>query len=77
MTCVDRNTRCLVGWNVTYECDHDTLQAVVDQAPAAPRCFSDGFSMFLTLVNAPGVHAVAPAKTQTYSEARDYAELRQ
>ena len=77
MTCVDRNTRCFLGWAVTYERDPDTMQSVVDAAPAARRYFSDGFNGYPTLVYAPGVHAVAPGKSQTYSVEADNAELRQ
>ena len=76
MTCVDRATRCILGWRVLWERDADALQSVVDDAPPARRYFSDGFNVYPALVYAPGRHAVAPGKSQTYSVEGDNAELR-
>lgn len=56
--------------------DGDALQGVVDQAPAAGRYFSDGFPVYPTLMYAPGEHAVAPGKSQTFSVEGGNADLR-
>ena len=48
----------------------DALQEVVDQAPAAVRYFSDGFTVYPTLMYAPGEHQVGPGKSQTCSVER-------
>ena len=58
------------------ERDGDALQGVVDQAPAAGRYFSDGLNVYRALMYAPGVHAVAPGKSQTYSVEGGNADLR-
>ena len=51
-------------------------QGVVDQAPEAAHYFSDGFNVYPTLMYAPGDHAVAPGKSQTYSVEGGNADLR-
>lgn len=86
MTCVDRATRCILGFGVVWERDADALQQIVDDAPPARSYFSDGFSGYAGLMypasrdargrRVPGVHAVAPGKSQTYSVEGDNAELR-
>lgn len=76
MTCVDRATRCYTGWGVAYERDPETMQGVVDRAPPAARYYSDGFNVYAGLMYAPGTHAVAPGKSQTYSVEGGNAELR-
>ena len=79
MTCVDQATRRILGWRVLWERDADTVQKVVDEAPPAGRYFSDGFNVYptlLTLLYAPGRHAVAPGKSETFSVEGDNAELR-
>ena len=58
------------------ERDWGALQGVVDQAPDAPRYFSDGFNVYPALMYAPGEHAVAPGKSQTYSVEGGNADLR-
>ena len=75
MTCVDRNTRCIVGFGVVWNRDWNALQQVVDDAPPAHRYFSDGFPTYAQLLY-PGTHTVAQGKSQTYSVEGDNAELR-
>ncbi len=58
------------------ERDWGALQGVVDRAPAAGSYFSDGFSVYPTLLYAPGDHAVAPGKSQTYSVEGGNADYR-
>ena len=79
MTCVDHATRCIVGFGVVWNRDWEVMQQVVDAAPPARRYFSDGFNVYptlLTLLYAPGRHAVAPGKSGTFSVEGDNAELR-
>ena len=75
MTCVDRETRCILGFGIVWNRDWNALQQVVDDAPPAHRYFSDGFPTYAQLLY-PGTHAVAPGKSQTYSVEGDNAELR-
>ena len=76
MTCVDRATRCILGWRVLWERSADDLQGVVDDAPPAHHYFSDGFNVYPTLMYAPGKHTVASGKSQTFSVEGDNAEMR-
>ena len=80
VTCVDRASRCILGFGVVWERDWDYLQQVVDDAPPAhqyfsDQYFSDGFATYTQLMY-PGTHAVAPGKSQTFSVEGDNAELR-
>jgi IS1 family transposase len=74
ITQVDRDTRCIVGWDVVWERDTDALQAMLDRSPQARQSYSDAFSTYGTLVYAPGKHQAN--KRQTYSVEADNAELR-
>jgi len=76
VTCVDRATRCIRGFGFVWERDADALQAVVGAAPPARHYFSDGFNGCPGLLYAPGVHAVAPGKSEMFSVEGDNAELR-
>ena len=58
------------------ERDGEAMQTVIDRGPPAGRYFSDGFNVYPTLMYAPGVHAVAPGKSQTYSVEAGNADLR-
>lgn len=49
---------------------------MVEAADAAQYYYSDAFAPYQTLVYYPGMHAVAPGKSQTYSVEADNAELR-
>ena len=53
----------------------EAMQRVVDDAPPAASYFSDGFATYTQLIY-PGVHEVAPGKSQTFSVEADNAELR-
>ena len=75
MTCVDRATRCILGFGVVWEREWDALQQVVNDAPPAHRYFSDGFPTYAQLMY-PGEHRVAPGKSETFSVEGDNAGLR-
>lgn len=76
ITQVDRDTRCIVGWDVVWERTTDAMQAMLDRSPQARRYYSDDFSTYHTLVYYPGQHQVMAGKSQTYSVEADNAELR-
>ena len=66
----------MVGWDVVSERDYETLQAMLDRSPQANQYFSDGFSMYETLVYFPGHWHAFDDKSHTYSVEADNAELR-
>ena len=76
MTDVDRDTRCIVSWDVVWERTTETLQAMLDRAPFARQYYSDAFVTYGTLVYTPGLHTALSNKRQTYSVEADNAELR-
>jgi insertion element IS1 protein InsB len=76
VTDVDRQTRCIVGWDVVWERTTEALQAMLDRAPFARQYYSDAFVTYGTLVYTPGRHTALPNKSQTYSVEADNAELR-
>ena len=76
MTNVDRDTRCIVGWDVVFERDYDQMQAMLDRSPQAKQYYSDAFAVYDTLVYYPGHHRAVLDKSQTYAVEADNAELR-
>jgi IS1 family transposase len=76
VTAVDRDTRCIIGWDVVWERDVEAMQEMIERATPATQYYSDAFPTYARLVYYPGHHAVAPGKSQTYSVEADNAELR-
>lgn len=75
MTMVDRETRCVVGWTLTYERSTEVLQDMLDQSPWAKHYFSDAFFLYQSAVYA-GTHRALANKSQTYSVEAVNADLR-
>ncbi len=81
LTCVDRDTRCILSYGVVWERDWDSLQSLVNDAPPAHcyfsvHCyFSDGLITYAHLMY-PGKFQAVLDKSQTYSVEGDNAELR-
>jgi len=65
-----------MSWRVVTERTAETMQPVIDDAPAAFQYCTDGFSTYETLNYHRGLHLVAPGKSQTYSVEGGNAELR-
>lgn len=76
ITAVERTTRCIIGWAVSFTRTEAVLQAVVAMGPTASQYHSDGFAGYQQLVYAPGQHAAHLDKAETYSVEGDNAELR-
>ena len=76
ITAVERRTHCIVGWNVVYERSLDQMQALLDTSPQASQYFSDGFSVYKTLIYDPGQHQAVSDHSQTYSVEGGNADLR-
>lgn len=71
---VDRATRCILCWKVTWECSQAIVQN--DEAPKAKRYFSDAFDVYASLWYHFGYYAVSIGKTDTFSVEANNAELR-
>lgn len=76
ITQVDRDTRCIVGWDVVWMRSPDALQAMLDRSPQARQYYSDAFATYGTLIYTPGAYQACTDKSQTYSVEADNAELR-
>jgi hypothetical protein len=53
LTEVDRETHCIVGWDVVLHRIAENLQAMLDRAPLAAQFHSDAFPVYNTLVYDP------------------------
>jgi IS1 family transposase len=76
VTIVDRETRCILGWNLLWDRTREAIQAMVDQAPKAHWYFSDAFDIYYLLRYHFGRYAVSDGKSDTYSVEADNAEMR-
>lgn len=61
---------------MSFTCDGQTWQVVLDQSPQAVLYYSDTSSTYDALIYAPGIHIALPNKSQTYRVEGDNAELR-
>jgi len=76
VTLVDRDTRCILGWEVLWDRTQAAIQSVVDRAPKAQWYFSDALDVYYSLWYHWGRYATSEGKTDTYSVEADNAELR-
>jgi len=75
LTVVDRETRCILSWDVVKERTSDAVQACLDRAPRARQYYSDAFPVYDTLYyGAP--YELRNDKKETYSVEGVNAELR-
>ena len=75
MTIVDRDTRCVLSWDVVLERTSEALQACLERAPQAKRYYSDAFPVYDTLYyGAP--YEMRTDKHETYSVEAVNADLR-
>lgn len=72
---VDRDTHCVLSWDVVSERTTDALQACLERAPQARQYYSDTFPVYGTLYyGAP--YEMRTDKQQTYSVEAVNADLR-
>lgn len=76
VTLVDRATRCVVGWTVSWAVSDKVLQDTLDTTLQARRYYSDALSVYRDLAYGTGIHFALSDKSQTYSVEGDNAELR-
>ena len=63
---MDRETRCILSWDVVKERTSDVVQACLDRAPQARQYYSDAFPVYDTLYyGAP--NELRNDKKETYS----------
>jgi len=72
---VDRDTRCVLSWDVVAERTSQALQACLERAPQAKQYYSDAFPVYDTLYyGAP--YEMRTDKQETYSVEAVNADLR-
>jgi len=72
---VDRDTHCVLSWDVVLERTSDALQACLERAPQARQYYSDAFPAYNTLYyGAP--YEMRTDKQETYSVEAVNADLR-
>ncbi|MCU0498752.1 MAG: IS1 family transposase, partial [Anaerolineae bacterium] len=73
---MERSTSGIVGWEVTFERDQPTRQALLDRTPAAVWYFSDWFATYKSLRYTLDLHTPMPDKSETYRVEGMNTELR-
>ncbi len=72
---MDRDTRCVLSWDVVAQRTSEALQACLERAPQAKHYYSDAFPVYDTLYyGAP--HEMRTDKDETYSVEAVNADLR-
>lgn len=72
---MDRDTRCILSWDVVWERSTEVLQACLDRAPRAKQYYSDAFPVYESLYyGAP--FELRNDKKETYSVEAVNADLR-
>ena len=72
---MDRDTRCVLSWDVVHERSSEALQACLERAPQARQYYSDAFPVYDTLYyGAP--YELRPDKLETYTVEAVNADLR-
>lgn len=72
---VDRDTHCVLSWDVVLERTTEALQACLERAPQARQYYSDAFPVYDTLYyDAP--YELRTDKQETYSVEAVNADLR-
>lgn len=72
---MDRDTRCVLSWDVVLERTSETLQACLERASQAKHYYSDAFPVYNTLYyGAP--YEMRTDKQETYSVEAVNADLR-
>jgi len=75
LTIVDRETRCILSWDVVKERTSENLQACLERAPHSAQYYSDAFPVYDTLYyGAP--YELRQDKQETYSVEAVNADLR-
>ncbi|MFN8381835.1 MAG: IS1 transposase [Anaerolineales bacterium] len=72
---MDRDTRCILSWDVVFERTSEALQVCLERAPQAKPYYSDAFPLYDTLYyGAP--YEMRTDKQETYSVETVNADLR-
>ena len=76
MTFVDRATRCILAWMVSYKRRGYEVQEMLANSIEGHDYYSDDYEAYKTALYSPGIHYPMKDKSETYSVEGDNADLR-
>ena len=76
MTFVDRATRCIIAWRVTYKRRGYEVQEMLAYSVQGHEYYSDDYDAYKTALYSPAIHHPMKDKSQTYSVEGDNSDLR-
>ena len=75
LTIIDRDTRCVLSWDMVAETTSEALQTCLERAPQAKQYYSDAFPVYDTFYyGAP--YEMRTDKQETYSVDAVNADIR-
>ena len=67
MTFVDRDTRCILAWKVSYRRSGYEFQEMLADSVQGHDYYSDDYQGYKTVLYSPAIHYPMKDKSQTYS----------
>ena len=76
MTFVDRDTRCILAWMVSYKRSGYEFQEMLADSVQGHDYYSDDYQGYKTVLYSPAIHYPMKDKSETYSVEGSNADLR-
>ena len=76
LTFVDRETRCILAWKVSYKRTGYEFQEMLAESVQGHDYYSDDYDAYKTVLYWPSIHHPMPNKSQTYSVEGSNADFR-
>ncbi len=76
LTFVDRETRCILAWKVSYKRTGYEFQEMLAESVQGHDYYSDDYDAYKTVLYWPSIHHPMPDKSQTYSVEGSNADFR-
>ena len=64
---LERMTRKIIGFDISYDKNPETIQKIIDSSPKAKQYYSDGFNGYFSLNYHVGKYKSLNNKSQTYN----------
>ena len=64
---LERMTRKIIGFDISYDKNPETIQKIIDSSPKAKQYYSDGFKGYFNLNYHGGKYKSLNNKSQTYN----------
>ncbi len=76
MTFVDRDTRCILAWMVSYKRSGNQFQEMLAHSVQGHDYYSDDYQSYKTALYSPAIHYPMKDKSENYSVEGTYANFR-